>query len=280
MGEILDALRKAEQDQERTRTTSPEVSIADRSPTPAPTRSKTTVQVSADSTGSGPLARELVIHPTSPLSEASRKLALKVRAEMGRRAARSIAVTGPLRAEGKTTCACNMALAMASLAGDRRIALIDLDLRRPNIAQSLGIAAPTGIESVIAGRSSLEEACCSTNILSLDLYLSMQVREDSHGLLVSSSFQNIVRSLETKYDIVIFDTPPVLLVPDAVIISELAACWVMVARFGKTRQKNFESAFRLLPSDRCLGTILNDGPRALNQQQYEYYDQDSDQAEE
>jgi hypothetical protein len=102
-------------------------------------------------------ARAVALDGGSAATECFRHLALKVRAELERRSLRSVAVTGPLRSEGKTTIACNLALALASISRGREVALVDLDLpslRRPRLPDPrLG-----GMRGA-SGKRALSEVC-------------------------------------------------------------------------------------------------------------------------
>ena len=73
----------------------------------------------------------------------------------------------------------------------------------------------------------------------------------------------------------IFDTPPVLLVPDTQIILDRVSAFIAVARSGQTRERSLQSMLDLLPRDRFLGTVLNVGPLPIHPGQYGYYSGDS-----
>ncbi len=274
MGEILDALRRAKKEPGQ------QVPQTNHSPPSLPQRDlpsddlQATVPATAVARGivEGISGREILLNPSSPASESYRKLALKIRGELATRGARSLAITGPLRSEGKTTTACNLALALASMSGVRRIALICLDLRRPAVASNFGVKATVGIDEVLADPArSLSSARLTTDIDNLDLYVPTKAQEDSHTLLAQGRFKQVLTELEQGYDIVILDTPPILLVPDAVIITEQAGAWTVVVRHGKTRTASLEDSLRELPAGKFLGTILNEGSLPRKKQDYGYY---------
>jgi capsular exopolysaccharide synthesis family protein len=272
MGEILDALRKAEKDPSRQ---NPQRVSAATARAQAPFDSD---EGEATETGvargivQGIAGREILLNPSSPSSESYRKLALKIRGDLESRKTNSLVITGPLRSEGKTTTACNLALALASMSGGKRTALVCLDLRRPSIATNFGVTPKVGINEVLADPAqSLNSARIKTDIEGLDLYVPMKAQEDSHTLLGQSRFKDVLRELEQRYDIVILDTPPILLVPDAVIIAEQAGAWTIVVRNGRTRTTSLEDSMRELPSKKFIGAILNEGPLPRKKQDYGYY---------
>lgn len=272
MGEILDALRKAEKDPSRQR---PQRAPAPAAPGHPPFASDESDAIEASLARGivdGIAAREILLNPSSPTSESYRKLALKIRGGLESRKTNSLAITGPLRSEGKTTTACNLALALASMSGGKRIALVGLDLRRPSIATNFGITPKVGIEEVLADSARpLNSARIKTDIEGLDLYLPMKAQEDSHTLLGQGRFKEVLGELEQLYDLVLVDTPPILLVPDAVIIAEQAGAWTVVVRHGKTRTISLEDSMRELPSSKFIGAILNEGPLPRKKQDYGYY---------
>jgi len=275
MGEIVDALNKARKDlrTEPISRTQPESSAL---PPPRPANPRLVISREQNGTTN---AREVLLNPASPASEAYRKLALKIRAEMRRRNIRSLAVTGPLREEGKTTTACNLALALASISGEQRVALVCLDLRRPNVARSLGVSPQLGIEKALRREIAVLECCHPTDIGGLDLYMSSHPCEDSQALLATSVFSSVLKQLEAQYDFVIIDTPPVLLVPDTVMIAEQAGGWIAVVRHGKTRLKSLTAACGVLPTERRLGIVLNEARLSKNSGHYGYYYLDEHEGE-
>ncbi|MBW2714405.1 MAG: CpsD/CapB family tyrosine-protein kinase [Deltaproteobacteria bacterium] len=268
MGEILDALRKAEKDPTQ------------KSPGPTALPQRSYAEDDSEATATrlargivpGVAGREILLNPSSPTSESYRKLALKIRSELDTRGARSLAITGPLRSEGKTTTACNLALALASMSGERRIALVCLDLRRPSVASNFGVTPTIGIDQVLLDpNQTLSSARLTTDVDGLDVYVPLKAHEESHSILGQERFKQVLGELEQRYDIVILDTPPILLVPDAVIISEQAGAWTIVVRQGKTRTASLEDALRELPAEKFLGAILNEGSLPGKKQDYGYY---------
>jgi Mrp family chromosome partitioning ATPase len=216
-------------------------------------------------------ARAVVVDGGSAATESFRHLALKMRAELERRSLRCVAVTGPLRSEGKTTVACNLALALASVSRGREVALVDLDLRHPSVAASFGIPVETGVEECILEAQPLSEVCVSITKPAVDVFPAAGPHDSAHELLVQPGFAALVRELERRYSTVIFDTPPVLLVPDASLILDRVSAFVALARSGATRKRALRSMLELLPRDRLLGTLLNEGPLPADRRQYRYY---------
>lgn len=206
------------------------------------------------------------------VTEACFQFALRVRASLEDRLARTLLVVSAVRSEGKTTVACNLALALAALSRGRRVALVDLDLRRPSVAAALELQPPdVGIEAVIEGGDPLERARVSALKPELDVYPALRPRPSAHELLILPGLAASVRELEARYDVTVFDSPPSLLVPDANLILEQVAAFIPLARAGRTRARTFRRMLETFPKRQLLGTVLNDAPPSLQPRHYGYY---------
>jgi len=284
MGEITDALRRARQAgaspaPERPR---PPADGPDRIPfapvpeepergLPEPARR---AALSTTKRGVWP-PRLVVVDAHSAAAESCRHVALRLRRELSARRSRSCAVVSALRQEGKTTLACNLALSLASFGQGRTVALVDLDIRNPTVAKSLELPQEAGIEGAIRGEHSLREVCVSIDRPPLDVYPVRMAHRDPQDLLASPGLEAVLRELDRLYEIVLIDTPPVLLVPDAAVILGHVGAAVAVARAGRTTRRAFESMRELLPSGRLLGSILNEGELPTPVGHYGYYGEDS-----
>ena len=217
------------------------------------------------------MARAVVVDSNGIVAERVRHFGLRVRQALEERGVNTVLVTSALRQEGKTTTSCNLALALASMAAGRRIALVDLDLRRPTVAQGIGISPTVGFQEVMRGTAPLGAACIRTDIPSLDLYLVDEPLWDAHEQLASPRFETIVQELRRRYDTVLFDTPPVLLVPDVPLILPQVGAVVLVARAGVTRRANFLEVLEYVPAEKTIGCFLNNARSRINRKQYGYY---------
>jgi len=274
MGEIADALR-------RTRgvlfPTPPE-------PT-APSSSTSSVLPGASDASRVPRQRPLppgqrvdTIEPTRPAIvmrddpgvENCRHLAVKLRAELDRRNVGVVAIVSGVRGEGKTTVACDLALALASISGAGEVALLDLDLRNPSVARYLGLQVEQGIEDFFHGQHTLDSARVEVARPGLDIFPALRPVRDAHELLVTPALAKLIAELRRRYAMVVIDTPPTLVVPDAsLILREVPAC-VAVARAGVTRARTFRDLVEALPQGRLVGEVLN-GSRPGPQHYYGYY---------
>lgn len=215
--------------------------------------------------------RALAVDDRGPVAESFRHLALKVRSALERRNLRSVVVTGPLEQEGKTTVACNLALAFGSVLPERSVALVDLDLRLASIADDLGLSVRAGFEEVLRGEKRLGDACVYIDRPAIDVYPCAGRIDAPHELLGRREVGRIVRELERRYAVVVYDSPPALLVSDTRLFLEHGPAWVAVGRSGSTRTRALERMMELLPRERFLGAVLNEGALAHRPYTYDSY---------
>jgi capsular exopolysaccharide synthesis family protein len=273
LGEISDALRRARIRQEP----------AGGAPSPVEREPRREFSISA---APGALAREPVAIPASkddawtaravladPRGEAAeryRQFAIRLQRFMRERNARSICLTSAVRSEGKTTTACNLALALASMASGRRAALIELDLRRPSAAKALGITPPVGIELVLAGRAQLEEARIRTQYGDLDLFAVGEAPADPLSLVSAPSTGQLLRELARQFDLLLIDSPPALPVPDIGLLMPHVDAALLVVRSGVSRISDIREALGLLDTEKLLGVFLNEGKSPVHRRYYGY----------
>lgn len=270
MGEITEALRRAKN------APAPEPGTAEPLPTPvgvpqsAPEASEA---ISIPHTKDAHwVARAVTVEERSSVAEHYRHFAIRTRRALDARRARSLVITSAVSAEGKTTTACNLALALASMSGDERVALVDLDLRRPGVARSMGITAEVGVDDLLSGEADIDDVRVPTSVRSLDLFLARQPRAAAHELLATPRLAALHQELLRRYGIVVVDAPPVLLVPDVPMILEQVQVCITVARVGVTREAAVREMLGLIPSDRLIGAFLNDTAPGTREKYQRYYE--------
>jgi capsular exopolysaccharide synthesis family protein len=212
-----------------------------------------------------------VVDPKSPGAARFRHLAVKMRAELDKRAEASILVTSGVSQEGKTTVSVNLALALASIAPEKRIALVDLDMHRHSMTEALELDPTDGIEAVMAGRKTLDEIRITTDLEGLDIYPTTMPSRAVHELLGGAGAAETLRSLTSRYDYVICDGPPILPVPDVPLIAPLVGGCLVVVRSRSTRRRDFREVLELLPRPSIVGVFVNDVRSSGGSGSYTYY---------
>ena len=201
--------------------------------------------------------RVSVVEPNSPAASGARQLAQQVKRRAASRGIRSIVVTSALSGDGKTTTSCNLAIASTGLDRSRSVALVELDLRRPSLARCLGLEVEQGIEDVLEGNALLDEAVIETNVPGLSILAAREGRLAPEQLLASENLRKLIRSLEERFSLIIIDTPPVLLVSDALSVIDVADGCIFVARAGRSATASVRSTIEQLPAEKMLGCSLN-----------------------
>jgi capsular exopolysaccharide synthesis family protein len=200
--------------------------------------------------------------PHSPQAEFFRQLAtnLQFLAVPGEaledRGLRTVMVTSSLAAEGKTTVAANLA---AALAETGRVLLVDADLRRPAVAQLLGLEGSAGLSTALIGRASALDLVQDWGSAGLQVLPSGLVPPNAGELLNSPAMHRVLAELRRSYDYVVLDAAPLLPVADAVILSRVVDGTLVVANVTKVRRHQLAHSVGSLAQvkARVLGVVLN-----------------------
>jgi tyrosine-protein kinase len=195
-------------------------------------------------------------HPGSVQVEAYRKLRTNLQFLEPGKPHRVIVVTSATVGEGKSTTACNLALALAD-AGNR-VVLIDVNLRRPQVEQYLQITPTAGIVNVLAGRIPLRRAVGRWVEGGLDVLTAGPVPFNPSELLASRATAALLDEVRHHYDFVILDTPALLPVTDAATVAARADGVVLVVRYGRTVEEQVSAAVTALDAVKAplLGVVL------------------------
>ena len=165
------------------------------------------------------------------------------------------AVTSYAKGEGKSTVSANLAISFSKM--ERRVLLIDCDLRRPNLHNIFKVENTIGLSNVIGKMADFEDAVKHDVIPNLDIMPSGTIPPNPSELLCSPGFEKLVKGLIDEYDYIIFDTPPIGVVADALLLKDRVAGYVVVLRERSTThgdiQKMLESI--KLADTKILGFI-------------------------
>lgn len=170
---------------------------------------------------------------------------------------RVIVITSSSPSEGKTTVACELAQSLA--AAGSRVLIIDADLRKPSVHRIFGIDGTVGLTTVLTGRVTLDQAAVPWGGMKLFLLPSAVRPPNPNELLGSAQMSQLLLEARRRFDYVIVDTPPLLAVSDAVVLSTRADGVVLIARMGQTRARNLHVAKSMLGTvgAKLAGLVLN-----------------------
>jgi len=172
---------------------------------------------------------------------------------------RCILVTSCSPNEGKTTISVNLALSLA-LAG-RRVLLVDANFRRPGVAQAFGMeAAGEGLSNVLVGQAAPESLIRKTDHVNLDILPAGPLPPNPAELLSGVYLKEFIARYSSKYQTIIFDGPPTLVVSDSMVMSSTMDGVIMVVRAGYCARGAIQRAKEQLRrvNAKLLGVVLND----------------------
>lgn len=208
--------------------------------------------------------------PQSATAEAYRSLRTSVQFLSLDRRLRTLLVTSPKSAEGKTTTLANLAVALAG--AGQRVAVVCCDLRRPRIHHFFGLSNQVGLTTVLAGQIPLSEALQQVpDQEGLVLLASGAKPSNPSELLSSARLVEVLGALCAMADLVLIDTPPVLPVTDAVVLAPRMDATLMVVSSGTTTRRELARSLELLGQVEApvVGTVLN-GITSENRYGYRY----------
>jgi capsular exopolysaccharide synthesis family protein len=172
---------------------------------------------------------------------------------------RSVLVASGLDGEGKTTTVINLAAAFAQLGG--RVVVVDADLRRPACHQALGLSGRPGLAEVLTGQAELDDGLEEAADLGVSLLPGGQTPPNPTELLGSDEMRALLHTLAERFDYVFLDSPAVLAVPDATVLSTLVDGVVLVGRGRRTPRRVLAKVRERFQYARAplLGIVLNGG---------------------
>lgn len=166
-------------------------------------------------------------------------------------------VTSAAPGDGKTTVACNLAIALAQ--AGKRVCLVEADLRRPRVSEYLQVNPGAGLTEVLAGQVSLTDALQDWGRGMFKVLPPGAIPPNPSELLGSHQMAQVVAKLKREFDVVILDAPPLLAVSDAAVLASQADGAVIVVRYGRSSQDAVRNAVASLEqiNAKVLGTVLN-----------------------
>ena len=214
----------------------------------------------APSAAPGATLERLVTHadPRSPVAESYRSFRTNLAFARAHQNVRTLVLTSPGPADGKSTTVANLAITFAQQG--QRTLLIDADLRRAVLDKTFNVPRSPGLTEVIVGSTPLAEAVNQTEVPNLFVLGSGQFPPNPSELLGSPAMRAVLEQAKAQFDVILFDSPPLLAVTDAAVLSTMVDGSILVIRMGKTAREAARRALSQLRAvhARILGTLLND----------------------
>ncbi len=189
--------------------------------------------------------RPLIVHvdPLSPRAESFRALRTNLQfLDMGGRS--SFVITSSVPSEGKSTTTINLAIALAD--AGKRVALLDADLRKPKVAEYLGIEGGAGLTDVLIGRTRVGDVMLPWGQRSLYVLPAGKIPPNPSELLGSKQMHLLLEVLERDFDVVLCDAPPLLPVTDAAILAKETSGAIIAVSAGRTTRHQLSGAIEAL----------------------------------
>ena len=173
-----------------------------------------------------------------------------------------IMIAGPSPEVGKSFISTNLATIFAQ--GDKRVLLIDADMRRGYMHKYFDVDVKPGLSELLSGQADLQKVLHKTPVANLDVITRGKSPTNPSEILSSNQFKELLEQLQSQYDHIIIDTPPVLAVTDGIIISQYTGVNLIVARYAKSQMKELELTLNRFEQAgvKVNGFILNDIQRA------------------
>lgn len=210
--------------------------------------------------------------PQSPRPESFRQIRTNLQFSHVSNESKTVLITSSLPGEGKSTTATNLAIAMAQ--AGQSVVLIDADLRRPRVNEYLGLERNAGLTTALIGETDVNDLLQPWGDDQLWVLTSGRIPPNPSELLGSQSMRDLISRLESTFDAVIIDAPPLLPVTDAVVLSQQVGGVVLVIGSSKVKSKDLQNslnALNLVEAD-VLGVVLNHMPsKGMDSYNYSYY---------
>ena len=196
-------------------------------------------------------------NPFSPVAESFRHLRTNVQYAQLDKPLKTILVTSPNPKEGKSTTAANLAVTFAQT--EQRVLLVDADMRRPTIHSLFGLKKDPGLTDLLFGSATLEEVTKQGVLDNLWIINAGTTPPNPSEILGSIKMKKFIETVRLAYDIVIFDSPPVLAVTDAAVLATAVDGTLLVVSSDQTHVQALGRATEVLKGigNTAVGVVLN-----------------------
>lgn len=209
------------------------------------------------------------LNPRSPISEQYRTIRTNLQFAAVDNELSTMLITSSGPSEGKSSTAANLGLVFAQQG--KKVLLVDADLRKPTMHYTFRVDNRVGLSNVLVGEVELLDALEPSEEPSLDVLSSGPIPPNPSELLGSKAMEELIKTAKFHYDLIIFDTPPVLAVTDAQVLANFVDGSLLVIRSKATDQDSAKKAKELLQPAKAklLGAVLND--KEIGKNSYYYY---------
>jgi len=202
-----------------------------------------------------------ILAPRSFEADQYRVLAHFLEGVRGTKGLKALGITSPVAGDGKTTTAINLAVTLAQTSG-ARVLLVDADLRRPNVAARLGLNLDAPGLDALDDRADLAGVVRKAH--GVAILAAGAAAASPYAALESPGVGRLLAEARDSYDYVVFDTPPVMLVPDWKAISQWVDGFLVVVAAHRTPRKVLAETLNAMEPSKVLGVVFNGDARAFS----------------
>ncbi len=195
--------------------------------------------------------------PFSSIAESYRQMRTNLQFARVGQPIRTLMITSPAPGEGKSTTACNLAIAFAQTG--KSVLLVDADLRRPTLDAKFGLKKEPGLSEYLSGKLPLKTVVQQTRVENLSVLCSGEIPPNPAEALGSDSMRKLIAEVLEKFEVVLFDSSPILAVTDPAVLSTMVDGTLVVVSSGRTRAQDLEQASELLEGvgGKVIGVVMN-----------------------
>jgi len=195
--------------------------------------------------------------PFSSVAESYRQMRTNLQFARVGHPVRTVLFTSPAPGEGKSTTACNLGVAFAQTG--KKVLLVDADLRRPTLDQKFSVKRIPGLSEVLTQEARFQDVVQTTKVENLHVLASGDIPPNPAETLGSDQMRDFVEMVTRLYDVVLFDSSPVLAVTDPAVVSTMVDGTVFVVSAAKTRAQELEQAAEIIEGvgGKAIGVVMN-----------------------
>ncbi|WP_036711157.1 CpsD/CapB family tyrosine-protein kinase [Paenibacillus pinihumi] len=210
-------------------------------------------------------------NPKSPISEAYRTLRTNIQYSAIDTSIQVVMVVSTQMDEGKTTTITNLAIAYAQ--EGKRVLLIDADMRKPSIHHVFALTNRVGLSSILSNQFNVQDVISDTPVDNLSIISAGPIPPNPSEMLGSQKLKVLLAEMREQYDMILFDTPPIMAVTDSLILSALCDGVVLVVQAGKVKKDLVKKTRASLQHVNAplLGTVLNNVAGSSGKIYHDYY---------
>ncbi len=198
-----------------------------------------------------------ITNPLSPVSESIRALRTNLQYAQVDKPVKTLVVSSPNPGEGKSTIAANLAVSYAH--GEKKVLIVDSDLRKPTLHNILDLNRKPGLTNIMFENIDLSKGIQNTVVENLYAISCGDTPANPADLLGSEKMKKLLARFEEQFDIIIFDTPPILAATDASVLSTICDGAIIVTSSRRTKVEELKVSVEAIENvhGRVFGTVLN-----------------------